>query len=498
MKLLINLRRLTGVSYDSASATPAAADESYLFDLLGNRQSATLAGGDVWSYAVDEENNQYDSVTINSSNKNLSYDNRGNLTTDQDNWDYTYSSQNQLTAVKDETNSTVAVYKYDALGRRYKKTVGANSTYFMYDTQGRIIAQYTSTTTNTAPDRWFVHGNGFQPLAMLREPDNTAGLNHLAAFIETWLAGTGDGGYNSYYDFDSSGRVNMNDLDTMAGLYDFEITHPSAYYYLHDALGSTMGLLTDYPEANDWNEFYRYDAWGNIVDGSDIDNPFLWAGYYHDEETNDYYCNNRYYKPTLARWTQNDPLGTNPASFDESNPLWADRQYFDGMNVYQYCNSQPIIYLDPSGLGFWTFVDCFNDCLKDNDPIDMALEAAIAGLVAGPIPKTTVASIAKALGDKKLADGILKSLKLFPGAPKFTTLPSALSAKLRLGGRSSLRMLGKTAGKYVGPALIAYGLALAAIETHCAGTCGACEFYGIKKYDPVEMNIKETLKEYFE
>jgi len=202
------------------------------------------------------------------------------------------------------------------------------------------------------------------------------------------------------------------------------------------------------------------------------------------------------YCPETGRFLQRDPIEVDPAG-DETNPLWVDRQYIDGMNLYQYCYSQPIINLDPSGLGFWSFIECYSDCLKDNDPIDMALEAAIAALVAGPIPKTTVAAIARALGDKELADEILKSLKLLPGQSPLTTLPSALSAKLKLGGRSSLRMLGRTASKYVGPILIAYGLALAAVETHCAGVCGGCEWYGLK-YDPEEMNIIESLIQYFD
>jgi len=95
-----------------------------------------------------------------------------------------------------------------------------------------------------------------------------------------------------------------------------------------------------------------------------------------------------------------------------------------------------------------------------------------------------------------MADEILKSLRL-PGIKRVTTLPSSLSLKLRMGGRSSLRMLGKTASKYMGPVLTAYGLALAAVEVHCSGVCGACEYYDLR-YDPKTMNIKETLKWYLE
>jgi len=63
-------------------------------------------------------------------------------------------------------------------------------------------------------------------------------------------------------------------------------------------------------------------------------NPILFAGYFHDNETGLYHVRHRTYSPTLQRWLQRDPL-----------------EYVDGMNLYSYVDSHPIMRADP--LGQW-------------------------------------------------------------------------------------------------------------------------------------------------
>jgi RHS repeat-associated protein len=56
-------------------------------------------------------------------------------------------------------------------------------------------------------------------------------------------------------------------------------------------------------------------------------------GYYCDSHTGLYYCMNRYYDPKMGRWLSRDPIGLE-----------------GGVNVYQYCGGNPIMFADPSGL----------------------------------------------------------------------------------------------------------------------------------------------------
>ena len=50
-----------------------------------------------------------------------------------------------------------------------------------------------------------------------------------------------------------------------------------------------------------------------------------------DELTGLYYLRARYYNASLGRFTQEDTI------------------YNDGLNLYAYCNSDPVMYSDPSG-----------------------------------------------------------------------------------------------------------------------------------------------------
>ena len=69
-------------------------------------------------------------------------------------------------------------------------------------------------------------------------------------------------------------------------------------------------------------------------------NPYGFTGRRLDEETGLYYYRARYYSPKLGRFLQTDPLG-----------------YYDSTNLYQYCLNNPVNYLDPWGLNFWTLYD---------------------------------------------------------------------------------------------------------------------------------------------
>ena len=88
---------------------------------------------------------------------------------------------------------------------------------------------------------------------------------------------------------------------------------------------------------------YSYDAWGNhnSYGSSNGDlahvNPIRYRGYYYDVDIGLYYLNSRYYNPQWRRFISPD------------STEYIDPETPNGLNLYCYCNNDPINYADPSG-----------------------------------------------------------------------------------------------------------------------------------------------------
>ena len=79
---------------------------------------------------------------------------------------------------------------------------------------------------------------------------------------------------------------------------------------------------------------YEYDAFGNAIRCEEqVHNRFRYTGEQYDPLTGQYYLRARYYNPVIARFTQEDTY------------------YGDGLNLYTYCQNNPILYHDPTGHG---------------------------------------------------------------------------------------------------------------------------------------------------
>ena len=80
--------------------------------------------------------------------------------------------------------------------------------------------------------------------------------------------------------------------------------------------------------------YYEYDAFGNTIRCEEqVHNRFRYTGEQYDILTGQYYLRARYYNPVIARFTQEDTY------------------YGDGLNLYTYCQNNPILYHDPTGHG---------------------------------------------------------------------------------------------------------------------------------------------------
>ena len=113
------------------------------------------------------------------------------------------------------------------------------------------------------------------------------------------------------------------------------------YFYIKNAQGDILGISDSNGNivAN-----YLYDSWGKLISvtdnsGTEITdlnhighkNPLRYRGYYHDDETQLYYLNARYYDPETGRFIN------------------ADDNLEGGLNLFCYCGNNPVNLSDPAG-----------------------------------------------------------------------------------------------------------------------------------------------------
>jgi RHS repeat-associated protein len=134
------------------------------------------------------------------------------------------------------------------------------------------------------------------------------------------------------------------------------------YFYIKNLQGDIIKIID---ATGNTVATYRYDAWGNIIDSWDSNigigslNPYRYRSYRYDTETGLYYLNARYYDPSIGRSISADSIS------------YLDPSSEQGLNLYAYCNNNPVMYLDSTGhfwetifdVGFliWSIVDVVND-----------------------------------------------------------------------------------------------------------------------------------------
>lgn len=101
---------------------------------------------------------------------------------------------------------------------------------------------------------------------------------------------------------------------------------------------------------------YAYDAYGvckvmnpDGTENTDDDfignvNPIRYRGYYYDVGTGFYYLQTRYYDPQTGRFLNMDSLE------------YLEPTEVGGLNLYAYCNCNPVMYVDPEGTAWLSWL----------------------------------------------------------------------------------------------------------------------------------------------
>jgi len=111
------------------------------------------------------------------------------------------------------------------------------------------------------------------------------------------------------------------------------------YYFEKNLFGDVLRV---YNSDEEEVAKFTYDSYGNILSqsGTMVDQVKIrYRGYYWDEETGFYYLQSRYYDPSICRFI----------SADQYELIALLSGSLGSLNLYSYCNSNPIMYFDASG-----------------------------------------------------------------------------------------------------------------------------------------------------
>lgn len=422
-----------------ASSTNAAGTTSYTYDVRNLVSAMTPADGRVIRFAYDDDGRRTDTWfhtntarTTWAAHTHTDYDASGRITrtwtskanpsstgTDTSrvfDTSYTYTESTSggdcPTATPGSPDSALrwlaldnltgvyTNYCYDTANRLTQNDPGAGSTYlYDYDANGNRIetvkdGSVVQTQTVNAADQLTMTGYSYDAAGNLTADPNRGtatynGAGQMTSFNDGAVsrsygyAGTDQtelvtGPTNRSY---TNGRPSpatglplvesyTSGSSTYSYLYDpngtpLAITGGNAHYLALDALGSVAATIN---HSGSQTAKYTYGAWGETtitpVNGSGIGSLqlYTYAGGVTDTHSELVHLGMRWYDPATARFTQQDSIET------LADPRRANR--------YEYAASNPINYVDPTGL------DPFSDFLQ-------GLGAAVVAVGSGAIAVAT-------------------------------------------------------------------------------------------------------------
>ena len=273
------LGQLTGADYSNLDIT----DESYRYDLNGNRELVTNANGDLVVYSTGTNNE------LNS--------------------DGNYS------------------YTYDAEGNRISKTNAAGTERELYEWDYRNrLESVTKQTFDSVSETW----EDVQIVEYAYDYNNV--------LIRKVLDANGDGISDSKTIFlpeNYQTAIQLDDAD-LSDLTDATVSHrylwtpqnqdklladvtpTETLWTLTDHLGTIRDVVKNTPSVLVVPAHIIYDVYGNVLsckdaNGTDVSNPVLFGftGKYFDSDTQLQNNVNRWYDATTGRWLSTDPIGFN-------------------------------------------------------------------------------------------------------------------------------------------------------------------------------------------
>jgi len=384
-----------------AKYLPGPRDIAFSYDLVG-RLTEVAEGGSSYAFTYDSGGRLVETLDPSGRIVSYTFDTAGNR--EQITWpdayqvNYSYDSLNRLTAIDDQTPTTLAAFQYDGLSRRtgmdyangagtaYAYDRSSNLTSLVHTFSGSTVAfSYTyneigNRTGEDVDDTRYL----FNPLGTTTTDYSANNLNQYTLINEVTITHDANGnlifdGQNSYsydaenhlvtantpdhsaiYQYDPFGRRAAKEVDGSETIYLYDRDQVIAEY---DDGGQLLrrfiyGSFLDEPacmQVGELSYFYHFNALGSVVALSDdagneaeiytyspfgrvLQNSTLGNPYLYTGRRYDTSMELYYYRTRMY----NPALGR----FLQPDPI----SYAGGANLYGYVLNDPINYTDSWGL----------------------------------------------------------------------------------------------------------------------------------------------------
>jgi len=213
--------------------------------------------------------------------------------------------------------ATSATLTYDLNGN----LLGDGTRSFEWDARNRLTAVNKGTHRTE-----FVYDGLSQRVRTIEKENGIEQSTKRLVWVGSQIAEERDGVTNAL-----NKRYSGSEMTIVTG------SNSGTYFYTRDHLGSVREL-TDVSKTV--RARYDYDPYGrrsaNQITSNPVEVDFGFTGHYFNAPTGLNLALYRAYDPDLGRWISRDPL--------------EDAEMSEGPNLYGYCNSDPVDYLDPFGL----------------------------------------------------------------------------------------------------------------------------------------------------